>query len=234
VIDEVLSVGDFAFQRKGIEKMRAIAKSGATVIFVSHNLQTVAEFCQRGILLERGRVIEDGPIDQVIRRYLDTSVSHGEQTSRGPVRAVSTTIAGLSGEIGLFPSGTKARIKVSLEATAPVEKVAVVVDLLDSAFHEVFNTSSERLGRRPLTLAAGERAECEFELNLHLGAGTYYLGVYLYRYDTEREYDHVFPATSFVVTNDRDTRGAANLYPVVTRFETKDAVQTASLRAQRP
>jgi len=234
VIDEVLSVGDFAFQRKGIEKMRAIAKSGATVIFVSHNLQAVAEFCQRGILLERGRVIEDGPIDQVIRRYLDTSVSHGEQTSRGPVRAVSTTIAGLSGEIGLFPSGTKARIKVSLEATAPVEKVAVVVDLLDSAFHEVFNTSSERLGRRPLTLAAGERAECEFELNLHLGAGTYYLGVYLYRYDTEREYDHVFPATSFVVTNDRDTRGAANLYPVVTRFETKDAVQTASLRAQRP
>jgi ABC-type polysaccharide/polyol phosphate transport system ATPase subunit len=234
VIDEVLSVGDFAFQRKGIEKMRAIAQSGATVIFVSHNLQAVAEFCHRGILLERGRIAEDGPIDQVIRRYLDTSVSHGEQTSRGPVRAVSTTIAGLGGEIGLFPSGSKARVKVSMEAASAVEKVAVVIDVFDSAFHEIFNTSSERLGRPPISLAAGQRADCEFELSLHLGAGTYYVGVYLYRYDAQREYDHVFPATSFVVTNDQDTRGAANLYPVVTRFEPKEARHPEPLRAQRP
>ena len=87
VIDEVLSVGDFAFQRKGLEKMRAIAKSGATVIFVSHNLQAVAEFCQRGILLERGRIIEDGPTDQVVRRYLDTAAAHETRVTRGPVRA---------------------------------------------------------------------------------------------------------------------------------------------------
>ena len=218
VIDEVLSVGDFAFQRKGIEKMRAIAKGGATVIFVSHNLQAVAEFCHRGILLERGQIKEDGPIDQVIRRYLDTAASHGERAASGPVRVVSTTISGIRGETGLFAAGTKARVKVAVEARAPVEKVAVVIDLLDSGFHEIFNTSSERLGQPPVSLAPGQRSECEFELDLHLGAGTYYLGVYLYRYDMEREYDHVFPATSFVVTSDRDTRGAANLYPAVTRF----------------
>ncbi|HXW97063.1 MAG TPA: ABC transporter ATP-binding protein, partial [Gemmatimonadales bacterium] len=59
IIDEVLSVGDFAFQRKGLEKMRAVARSGATVIFVSHNLQAVAEFCKRTILLDHGRVVAD-------------------------------------------------------------------------------------------------------------------------------------------------------------------------------
>jgi len=221
VIDEVLSVGDFAFQRKGIEKMRAIANSGATVIFVSHNLQAVADFCHRGILLERGRIIEDGPVDRVIRRYLDTAASHAAQRESGPVRIVNTRIAGVRGETGMFGAGTKARVKIGLEASAAVEKVAVVIDLLDSAFHEVFNTSSERLGHAPLSLTDGQRAECEFELDLHLGAGTYYLGVYLHRYDTQREYDHVFPATSFVVTSSQDTRGAANLYPVLTHFESK-------------
>ncbi|HEX7595745.1 MAG TPA: ABC transporter ATP-binding protein, partial [Gemmatimonadaceae bacterium] len=108
VIDEVLSVGDFAFQRKGLEKMRAIAKSGATVIFVSHNLQAVAEFCQRGILLEKGRVIADGPTDQVVRRYLDTASIHEDRPARGPVRIAKTAIRGVDGQTGRFAAGQKA------------------------------------------------------------------------------------------------------------------------------
>jgi lipopolysaccharide transport system ATP-binding protein len=219
VIDEVLSVGDFAFQRKGIDKMRAIAKSGATVIFVSHNLHAVAEFCQRGILLERGRIVIDGPTDQVIRRYLDTAVSHAERPARGPVRLVGTTVAGAGGETGRFQAGSRARITVRLEALAVTEKVAVVIQLFNSDFYDVFHTSSQRLGHPPLSLEAGQKAECDFDVDLHLGPGTYYLGVYLYRYDSQHEYDHVFPATSFVMTTDRDSRGAVNLYPVVARFE---------------
>jgi len=218
VIDEVLSVGDFAFQRKGIEKMRAIAKSGATVIFVSHNLQAVAEFCQRGILLERGRILAEGPTDQVIRRYLDTATSHAERAPHGPVRIVSTRIEGADGETGKFDGGGRARITVRLEAAEAVEKVAVVIQIFNADFYDIFHTSSERLGTQPLSLAANEVAECDFDVDLHLGAGTYYLGVYLYRYDSEREYDHVFPATSFVMTADRGAHGVANLYPVVSRF----------------
>ena len=229
VIDEVLSVGDFAFQRKGLEKMRAIAKSGATVIFVSHNLQAVAEFCQRGILLERGRVIADGPTDQVVRRYLDTAAIHDDRPARGPVRIAKTTIRSADGQTGRFSAGQKARVSVTLDAIAATEKVAVVIDVFNTEFYEVFNTSSERLGCPPLSLAAGERATCDFDVELNLGPGTYYLGVYLYRYDVEREYDHVFPATSFVVTTDRDTRGSANLYPAVARFES--AAPLALVRA---
>lgn len=220
VIDEVLSVGDFAFQRRGLEKMRAVARSGATVIFVSHNLQAVAEFCQRGILLERGRVVSDGPVDQVVRRYLDTASQNGERIARGPVRATRTTIASTDGQTGRFAAGQKARISVAIEATAPAEKVAVVLDVFNTEFYEVFNTSSERLGAPPITLEAGESAVCEFDVELNLGPGTYYLGIYLYRYDVQHEYDHIFPATSFVVTTDRDTRGAANIYPAVARFDT--------------
>ena len=219
VIDEVLSVGDFAFQRKGLEKMRAVAKSGATVIFVSHNLQAVAEFCQRGLLLERGRVAADGPTDQVVRRYLDTASNPENRVARGPVKVSNVTISGNDGVTGRFIAGQKARVSVAVEASAAAEKVAVVLDVFNTDFYEVFNTSSERLGCPPVTLEAGETAVCDFDIELNLGPGTYYLGLYLYRYDVQQEYDHVFPATSFVVTTDRDTRGAANIFPSVARFE---------------
>jgi lipopolysaccharide transport system ATP-binding protein len=224
VIDEVLSVGDFTFQRKGIEKMRAIAKGGATVIFVSHNLQAVAEFCERGILLERGQIVVDGPTDDVIRRYLDTAVNHDERPARGPVRLVGTKISGAGGETGTFQAGSRARITVRLEAVASAEKVAVVIQLFNADFYDVFHTSTQRLGQPPLSLEARQKAECDFDVDLHLGPGTYYIGAYLYRYDTESEYDHVFPATSFVMTTDRDSRGAANLYPVVARFDAEPTV----------
>jgi hypothetical protein len=138
----------------------------------------------------------------------------------GPVRILGASISGVDGQSGRFAAGQRARVSVQIEAAAPTEKVAVVLDVFNTEFYEVFNTSSERLGHPPLSLAAGDRANCEFDLELNLGPGTYYLGLYLYRYDIEREYDHVFPATSFVVTTDRDTRGAANLYPKVARFDT--------------
>jgi lipopolysaccharide transport system ATP-binding protein len=220
VIDEVLSVGDFAFQRKGLEKMRAVAQSGATVIFVSHNLQAVAEFCKRTILLDHGRVVSDGPTDSVVRRYLDTGADKAAHRARGPVQVVGATVTGSGGETSRFESGSHARIEVEIEATAPAERVAVVLQLKNTDYYEVFNTSSERLGQPPLTLAPGERARCTFEVDLHLGPGTYYLGVFLYRYDVQRNYDHVFPVTSFVVAADRDVLGAANLYPSVSGFVT--------------
>ena len=218
VIDEVLSVGDFAFQRKGLEKMRAVARSGATVIFVSHNLQAVAEFCKRTILLDHGRIIADGPTDTVVRRYLDTGSDRTGRRVDGPVRVVQATVTGAGGETSRFESGRRARIDIDIVATATAERVAVVLELKNTDFYEVFNTSSERLGQPPVTLAAGERARCSFDIDMHLGPGTYYLGVYLYRYDVQRNYDHVFPATSFVVATDRDVLGAANLYPAVASF----------------
>ena len=57
IVDEVLSVGDYAFQQKCIERMKEVLRSGATVLFVSHNLKTVAEFCHRCLLLKKGRTV---------------------------------------------------------------------------------------------------------------------------------------------------------------------------------
>ena len=72
LVDEVLAVGDAAFQRKSLGKMGDVAQQGRTVIFVSHNLAIIQALCKRGVVLERGRTVADAPINEAIDHYLRT------------------------------------------------------------------------------------------------------------------------------------------------------------------
>ena len=86
IVDEVLSVGDSLFQQKCIERMKEVVRSGAAVLFVSHNLKTVAEFCDRCLLLEKGRTVMTGPPQDVISTYLQkSSMAQAPNISSGPV-----------------------------------------------------------------------------------------------------------------------------------------------------
>lgn len=74
IVDEVLAVGDADFQKKCLSKMGDVSKGeGRTVLFVSHNLASVSNLCNRGILIEKGKIISDAPIDIVVNQYLDQS-----------------------------------------------------------------------------------------------------------------------------------------------------------------
>ncbi|MGE3278145.1 MAG: ABC transporter ATP-binding protein [Vicinamibacterales bacterium] len=68
-VDEVLAVGDAEFQKKCLGKMSEVSKAGRTILFVSHNLEAVQRLCSRGLLFEHGRLVEDGPIGEVVARY---------------------------------------------------------------------------------------------------------------------------------------------------------------------
>jgi len=87
IVDEVLSVGDLAFQRKCLGRMRTVAGEGRTVLFVSHNLGAVQSLCPRSMLLSRGRKVAEGPSDEVIAGYLqgvrnDAAVALDEREDR--------------------------------------------------------------------------------------------------------------------------------------------------------
>lgn len=70
IVDEVLAVGDAAFQRKCLNKMEDVGQQGRTVLFVSHNMPAVTRLCERAILLHNGRMIADGTAHQVVSAYL--------------------------------------------------------------------------------------------------------------------------------------------------------------------
>jgi lipopolysaccharide transport system ATP-binding protein len=70
VVDEVLAVGDAAFQKQCLGKMQEVSRTGRTILFVSHNMPAVTRLCPRALLLADGCIVEDGPSEAVVARYL--------------------------------------------------------------------------------------------------------------------------------------------------------------------
>ena len=68
LVDEILAVGDEPFQKKCIAKIRELAEEGKTLVVVSHDLDLVSKICERGVLLEHGQVVMDGPVIDVVAR----------------------------------------------------------------------------------------------------------------------------------------------------------------------
>jgi lipopolysaccharide transport system ATP-binding protein len=98
VIDEVLAVGDFDFQKKCLAKMEAVGKYGRTVLFVSHNMQAITRLCSRAILLQEGKIVDDGPADKVVAAYLTSgSVNRSERFWEDPNTCPGGEVARLRG-----------------------------------------------------------------------------------------------------------------------------------------
>lgn len=75
IVDEVLAVGDIQFQKKCLAKMQDVAKSGRTVLFVSHNMSNIHKLCTRCILLKNGSLVLDGNPNKVIRKYISEGIT---------------------------------------------------------------------------------------------------------------------------------------------------------------
>ena len=75
IMDEVLAVGDVAFQNKCIRKMREVADSGRTILYVSHNMATIRQLCDRCVVLSKGTVLYDGDVEEAISHYITKDFS---------------------------------------------------------------------------------------------------------------------------------------------------------------
>ena len=93
VVDEVLSVGDAAFQKRCLGKMREVSTSGRTVLFVSHQLDSVKALCTRALLLESGKLARDGSVEQVLEDYLRDGADSKFACERDQRKSVQITSA---------------------------------------------------------------------------------------------------------------------------------------------
>jgi len=84
LVDEVLAVGDVAFQEKCLAKMHEFKERGITIVFVSHSMELVRKFCERVLLLEGGRLVGDGTPAEMTERYLEMVTPSVEMASGGP------------------------------------------------------------------------------------------------------------------------------------------------------
>ena len=146
IVDEVLSVGDYVFQQKCIQRMKEVIRGGSAVVFVSHNLKNVTEFCDSCLLLKRGRMVKMGPAQDVIATYMNRSRSEHLVDDEIPVRIVKVTVRNRYGESLRFQSGETAWVDVELRAHSRCTKLSLSIYLLNGEFQSVFDTSTERLG----------------------------------------------------------------------------------------
>lgn len=188
LVDEVLAVGDAAFQRKSLGKMNEVAKAGRTVIFVSHNLAILQALCDRGILLERGQMVADAPVDDAIDAYLRTleqaaSLDLLERTDRDSrgydeslIRRVEIRDAE-GGHADAVVAGRTATVIVEVTEVLPMTECRLTI--FNSLGHPVATLDSEvsaPVDRRDPEL--GPRIECELP-QLPLLPGRYRLDVVL-------------------------------------------------------
>jgi len=139
LVDEVLAVGDAAFQKKCLGKMNDVATQGRTVLFVSHQVAAVQNLCSRTLWLDQGLVRMDGPTGQILDRYIDevlspeTDVPLAERRDRDgnrQVRFMDLYWKDSCGEIvSVLRSGKEYRAVLSYECPDGVEKRRVLVSL---------------------------------------------------------------------------------------------------------
>jgi lipopolysaccharide transport system ATP-binding protein len=123
IVDEVLAVGDAAFQKKCLGKMEDVGKEGRTVLFVSHNMAAIQNLCQRVVWLNQGQLIIDNQTQIVINDYLKTAtnfskISLADRKDRqgdGKVRFTSVQFENEKGTVHSFYSGQKAKIILFFE-----------------------------------------------------------------------------------------------------------------------
>jgi lipopolysaccharide transport system ATP-binding protein len=156
LVDEVLAVGDAEFQRRCLGRMEDFSQSGRTVLFVSHNMQAIAQLCDRAILLDGGEVQLDGPSSRVVARYLQEhagtgSERHWADVAEAPggdlVRIRSVRVVDEDGDVVEFvdvrrPVGIELAFTVLADGPAVVPKIKLVDDHGQVAFNAI--DTSER------------------------------------------------------------------------------------------
>ena len=189
LVDEVLAVGDAQFQKKCMGKMSQVSKGeGKTVLFVSHNMSMISSLCETGVLLNKGSIISQGSVEEVINAYLNSDqICTGEVSFKdhlpGDKKAVlhSARIIGASGEPTVnVQINEPFYIEMGYELFEDGMRVYPNFHIKDAYGQYVFVTSDSVYDKDSVKKSKAQKyiSRCKIPENL-LNAGTFYVGIAL-------------------------------------------------------
>ena len=165
IVDEVLAVGDAAFQKKCIGKMENFAQSGRTVLFVSHNMDAVRTLCQRAILFDGGKIRADGYVDSVVEDYFSRfSTSSGQQLRGAYGLAIEKVVLKNDGgqETRQFCPGEDLIIEITFDAQKCLERPYFILAVRGHKGN-CFTANMLLDGHRPKFLNGKGKISCRFK-----------------------------------------------------------------------
>jgi lipopolysaccharide transport system ATP-binding protein len=202
IVDEVLAVGDAEFQKKCLGKIGNVAREGRTVIFVSHDMHAIRRLCPRVLLLEDGLLVSDGSPNELVQKYLHSTV-----TETGPASPIDTSTAPRVGsgeayfeaveyssdrvdlDYSAYPDGPL-RVMLSVRSDAPRTIGSLAVTVYDQHGTKLENADTRALGES-VKLDKGQNvAVLKIEAR-HLRPGVYRVGLWLSDPIARHVFDHV-------------------------------------------
>ena len=220
IMDEVLAVGDMAFQKKCLDKMREAAQQdGRTVLYVSHNMNTIRRLCDRCIVLEKGKIIFEGDVEDAIELYMrkeniqnewtegqlecDYTVSSARSTyGQGGARLSYLKL--LDKEAALYGTGETVRFGMQVKTNKAFEDLRLRLEVRYGDDAPVGTMPNVSLGK----MDAGETRDFTVELDpLGLTSGKYRVDLVLFEMDefgTVYDHDLILPAFRIEVMESAD------------------------------
>src|SRR5207244_2359319 len=165
LVDEVLAVGDLSFQKKCLGKMGEVARGGRTVLFVSHNMGAVRTLCQRGILIEDGKIRADGDAESVVEAYFaGLSRGFGRQQTEGYGLVIQKIVLKNDNgqETRQFRPGEDLLVEIAFDAQKRIEKPYFVI-VIQSSKGNCFTANMLLDGHRPKALEGEGLIACRFK-----------------------------------------------------------------------
>jgi lipopolysaccharide transport system ATP-binding protein len=212
IIDEVLSVGDSAFQDRCVRRMEEFKRQGVTIVFVSHNLPAVSALCDQAILLQR-EIRTSGLTDTVLRAYVELQATASAPPVATPVHLESARLAaGPATRSGALRPGESIRLDVDVALDEPVSDLTFGLRVFRST--DRLLVYEAQLSQSDLDLAPVEpagRFTLSFGFQVNLVQGEYFAECWVLHSPTHRFLSVLSPAAILSVTEARRHRGIANI-----------------------
>src|SRR5919106_4526687 len=148
LVDEVLAVGDEAFQRKCIARVRQLQREGRTIVFVTHAMQLVHEICDRAVLLDRGRLQTEGEVEAVIRAFRSVMARRDAGAEDGTLsrdlEIIRVDLLDADGSpLSMLSPGDTLSVQVEVAARRPVDDPVVILGIYNARDEWVYGTATD-------------------------------------------------------------------------------------------
>jgi lipopolysaccharide transport system ATP-binding protein len=200
IVDEILSVGDAYFQHKSFAKIQEFRERGSTIIFVSHSMGDVRAISDRVILMSQGRIVKDGPPDEVIDYYIammaykeelnsNITQKRDEQgwlkTESGTLHAELTGLELRRGEAraNLFSVGDLVELTGKIKINTDIESLVIGALIKDRVGHVVWGSNTWHTGQLRKNLKKGDVLDFALKFSAEFGPGSYGISVALTKTD---------------------------------------------------